>query len=249
MAGSGKLGLEMAAAFGMPHANVTTVLKALRSEQLRGERVIKVWGRGSSAAQMTPDDAVALIVGIASATVTAEVPKITKQLLDMPLRHCVRKGWSDLALRLVPHTLNLPTSHPFKNAFSALFREEWTELPPGLERADLGGTMLFNPLHDVDALRVTIGVNGFRTEGFAVIEARVTESNTLKNFYSTSALRPNVEKDEDPGGLGLSLYEPAPPFAFSAVLDGRALVALAGVLAAPIAEESRKRSHRRRPKK
>ena len=244
MAGSGKLGLELAAAFGMPHANVNTVLKALRRD-----RVIKVSGRGSSAAQMSPDDAVALIVGIASASVTAEVPKITEQLLDMPLRHCVRKGWSDLALRLVPHTLNLPTPHPFKRAFSALFREEWTKLPPGLEREDLGGTMVFNPLHDVDALRVTIGVNGFRTEGFAVIEARVTEDNTLKNFYSTNVLRPSVAKDADPGGLGLSLYQPAPPFAFSAVLDGRGLVALAAVLAAPIAEESRKRGHRKRAKK
>jgi hypothetical protein len=109
--------------------------------------------------------------------------------------------------------------------------------------------MVFNPLHDVDALRVTIGVNGLRTEGFAVIEARVTEDNTLKNFYRTNVLRTNVAKDEDPGGLGLNLYQPAPPFAFSAVLDGRGLVALAGVLAAPIAEESRKRSHRKCAKK
>jgi hypothetical protein len=244
MAGSGRLAMELAAAFDVPHANVITVLKALRSD-----RVIKIWGRGSSAAQMTPDDAVALIVGIASASVTAEVPEITKVILAMPLRHCVRKHWSDLALRLVPHELSLPANHTFKDGFGALFRQEWTERPPGTEPEDLGGLMVFDPLRDIDALRVTIGVNGRRTAGFAVIEARVTEDKTLKYFYSTAALRPDVTQDEDPGGLGLSLYQSAPTFAFSAVLDGRALVELAGVLAAPIAEESRKRGYRKRAKK
>jgi hypothetical protein len=149
---------------------------------------------------MSPDDAIALIVGIASASVTAELSKNARMLLDMPLRHGVRKHWSDLALSFAPHVLNLPTAHPFQDGFRALFREELSELPPGSEREDLGGLMVFNPLCDIDALRVTIGVNGFRTVDFAVIEARGTEEKTLKNFYSTRALRPGVEKDEDPGG-------------------------------------------------
>jgi hypothetical protein len=240
MAGSGRLGTEMAAAFDIPPANVTTVLKALRSE-----RVIRVAGRGSSALQMTPDDAIALIVGIASASATADVPGITRMLIEMPLRHSVRQGWGDMAIRFAPHVLVLPTPHTFKDGFHALFTEEWIDQS---EREEMGEMGMFNPLDDIDAIRVTIGVNGHRTEGFAVIEARVTESKTLKNFYSTKARRRDVKKDEDPGGLGLSLYEPAPPFVFSAVLDGRALVTLAHVLAAPVAE-ARKRGHRRRARK
>ncbi len=242
MAGSGRLAMEMAAAFDMPNSSVTTVLKALRAD-----RVIKILGRGSSAKQMTADDAVAMIVGVASTAVSAEVPRIARKLIEMPWRHCVRRGWSDLAIRLVPHVLGLPTPHPFKRGFGALFREEWTERAPGEERDEM--RTVFNPLDDVDALRVTIGVDGQRKDGFAVIEARVSEEHTLKNFYSTRPLRDDVKKDEDPGGLGLSLYDPAPPFVFSAVLDGRSLVALAAALAAPIAEESRKRKHRQRLRK
>jgi hypothetical protein len=240
MAGSGLLGLEMAAALEMPHSSVTTVIKALRAR-----RIIKVAGRGSSALQMTPDDAIALIVGVASGAATATVPEITEKLIEMPLRHSVRHGWSEIAIRLAPHVLQLPDHHPFKSGFRALFDESWTERELGSEFDDLGQMRMFDPLQDIDALRVTIGINGFRTEGFAVIEARVTDGKRLKNFYSTRPPRPDVEDNEDPGGLGLSLYNPAPPFVFSAVLDGRALVALARVLAAPVAEESRKRGHRK----
>jgi hypothetical protein len=242
MAGSGKLGMELATAFEMPHATVTTVIKALRAD-----KIIRVSGRGSSAAQMTPDDAIALIVGIASAAVTAEVAMITKRLIEMPLRHSVKKGWSDIAVLLAPHVLVLPEAHQFKAGFRALFDEAWKERPLGYEFDDMGGIRKFDPMDDIDALRVSIGVNALRTEGFAVIEARVTEEKKLKNFYSTQLLRPDIEKNEDPGGLGLSLYQSAPPFVFSAVLDGRAVVSLAQVLAAPISEESRKRGHRRPP--
>ena len=200
MAGSGRLATAMAAAFEMPPSNVTTVLKSFRAD-----RVIKISGRGSSAKQMTEDDAVAMIVGVATTAVSADVPKITRKLIGMPLRHCVRKGWSDLAVRLVPHVLSLPIAHPFKNGFGALFREAWTERAPGQEWDDM--RTVFNPMDDIDSLRVTIGVDGHRREGFAAIEARVTEGRTLKNFYSTRPLHDDVEKDEDPGGLGLSLYE------------------------------------------
>lgn len=240
MAGSGRLAVEIAEAFDIPHSNVTTVVKALRAD-----RLIKISGRGSSAAQMTANDAITMIVGIASASATAEVSKVTQLLVKMPLRHTVRQGWSDIAIKLAPHVLSLPDPHPFQDGFQALFNEEWTDHS---ERENSGNMELFNPMVDVDAVRVTIGVNGHRTAGFAVIEARVTEGKKLKNFYSTLPRRPDLKKDDDPGGLGLSLYQPVPSFAFSAVLDGRGLVKLASVLAAPVAE-SRKRGHRKPAKK
>jgi hypothetical protein len=208
---------------------------------------------GSSATQMTADDAIAIITGIMSSTVSADAARVTRMLLDMPLRHRPWKGWSGLA-SLSPHVLKLADTHTFQEGFGAIFSRAWlTQEQVEEERLKLPDWAAeepnrpYDPLNDPDALRVTIGVNGYRTEGFATVEARITENKTVKNYYSTRPRRPGVSEDATPDGIGLGLYDDAPTFVFAGVLDGRAMATLAQVLEDPVKAGFRSRKHRRSP--
>ena len=217
--GSGQLGIRMSDAFGLPHSLVTTVIKSLRSE-----RVLSIKGRGSSAAQMTIADAGAIMVGIMSGAVSAEIPSITKRILRMPSRNFVRAPPStedQCSLEPSPHT--------FLDGFSALFQGGWDA-----SRAD----------ERITGSRIMLGFDGHRTEGFAVLEATDHDGAPIKNFYSTCALRDGFSEGEDSPGLGLSLYLNPPRFVFSASVDGIALSALKRALADPVSAKSRGKSGR-----
>lgn len=246
MAGSGRLVAEIAKALAIPNPSAMTTLKALRADK----KVLDITGRGSSATQMTADDAIAIIVGIMSSTVSADVARVTRKLLDMPLQHRPWKSWSGLA-SLAQHVLRLPEEHTFKDAFGRIFSRAWRtpeqEEEERAKRPDWANeepNRPYDPLSDPDALRVTIAVNGYRTEGFATVEARITENKTVKNYYSTRPRRPGVGEDTTPDGLGLGLYDDAPTFVFAGVLDGRAMRVLGEVLADPLAAGKRSRKHR-----
>lgn len=212
MASSGQLGLKMAEAFGLPHSTVITAIKALRAG-----RALSIKGRGSSAAQMTVADAAAITVGIMSAAVSAEIPSVTKRLLEMPCRHFVRPGST------ADSKLLAPPSHRFVDGFCVLFDGEW----------ELGGTS-GDAYSEMDGVRIVLGVDGSRNEGFAVIETRDADGASVKNFYSTLPLRTDVPASENPEGLGLGLYRDPPKFVFAASVDGRALSALKRALAEPV---------------
>lgn len=214
MPGSGQLGLSMAEEFGLPHSAVTTVIKALRSD-----RVLSIKGRGSSAAQMTVADAAAITVGIMSGAVSAEIPSITRRLLEMPSRHFVRPVTAPSSDPLAP------APHRFLDGFSALFDGGWDDSAAGVDAED-----------EMDGVRIVLAVDGNRREGFAVIEARDEDGAPIKNFYSTQALRAGVSHDENPSDFGLLLYHKPPRFVFAASIDGRALAALKRALADPVSK-------------
>jgi hypothetical protein len=217
--GSGQLGILMSDAFGLPHSTVTTVIKALRSD-----RVLSIKGRGSSAAQMTIADAGAIMVGIMSGAVSAEIPALTKRLLQMPSRHFVRPA-SALGLR----DLLTPVSHTFLDGFCALFEEGWH-----VDDRDSDAEK------KIACVRIMLGVDGSRTEGFAVIEAQDSHGTSIKNYYATLGLRAGILADEAPEGLGLRLYHAAPRFIFAASVEGPALAALKRALVDPVSERRTK---------
>ncbi len=208
MPGSGELGLRMAAAFGVPHSVVGTAIKALRAG-----RVLSIKGRGSSAAQMTAADAAAIVVGIMSGAVSAEVPLITRRILEMPSRHFVR------APAPVASDLVRPRQHLFVDGFRALFDTGWDGAAAGAD--------------EMQGACVTVGLDGSRSEGFAVIETRDHDGAPMKNFYSTRVPNSSLSKEANPMGLGLELYPDPPPFVFSASVDGRGLAALRRALVDP----------------
>jgi hypothetical protein len=76
-----------------------------------------------------------------------------------------------------------------------------------------------------DCVSVTVGLDGHREKGFAVLEFPGAEAPLDKNFYSTCALGEG-RSAEEAKGLGLGLYTDAPPFVFSATVNGRVLFAI-----------------------
>lgn len=223
--GSGQLGLGMAEALGVPHGTVTTVIKALRAG-----RMIAMKGRGVSAAQMTTDDAIAITVGIMSAAVTAEVPAVTRLLLEMPLRHTVRAVPSAQA-----GELSKPAPHTFFDGFRALFEgDEWDEA------GSAGGRR--EPVGEMAGVWVTAAVDGRREKGFGVIEAQGVNGDTWQNFYSTMERWTAPPAGASPAAVGLNLYKDAPTFVFSSIIDGRALAAVKLALSEPLARRGSRRA-------
>lgn len=248
MAGSGHLAEEMARAFRLPFSEVNTALKSCRAA-----RLIQISGRGTSAAEMSEDDAVALITAIASFSVTAEVPGRVKTLLEMPCRHVVFAGGGRLQQLLSRHHFHGLIDRPFKEGAARLFREEWqisltTSAEEDLHELGDDGIELFNPLAAPDALKVVMAFDGTRSVAFATIESQVKPGMTIKLYYSSADLRAELGVDAAPGhseleGLGLKLYSDPPPFLFSATICGQALVEIAAVLAEPV-----KRTRNRKPR-
>jgi len=81
MASSGKLVRDTAEALPMSLASVSSTMQALRQEEM-----VSMRGRGTSAASMTSEDAVTLLVALASNAVYSQVLPATKVLKAMPLR-------------------------------------------------------------------------------------------------------------------------------------------------------------------
>jgi hypothetical protein len=148
--------------------------------------------------------------------VSAEIPSITRRVLEMPSRHFVRPTAS------VGSDLVRPQQHPFVEGFCALFDRGW-------EGEAAGGDEMFGT-------SVTVGLDGYRRDCFAVIEARDYDGAQIKNFYATRAPRSSLSADENPVGLGLDLYPDPPPFLFSASVNGRGLGALRRALAEPASD-------------
>jgi hypothetical protein len=223
MAGSGTVANEIAQAFDLPISEVNKAVKACRAS-----RLIRITGRGSSAAQMSARDAVTMITALAAFAVAAEVPDITKMLIGMPCRHLVMRGGTNLVRRLGRHHFHNLLGRPFHEGAARLFEEEWKS------PEDQDGDMAFNPLDAPHALRLHIALDGRRTNGFAAIHAVATGTVSVKSYYSTIPLRLGVEEDEAPEGLGLELYPNPPEFMFSAMIDGRALARIGRALAQPV---------------
>ena len=226
MPGSGLLGTKMAELLEMPHSTVTTAIKALRAD-----RMLNIKGRGTSAAQMTADDAAAILVGIMSAAISADMPKIARLLLDMPCRIFMRDG------RIVePDTSESgqggaafgPRPHGFIDGLRDLFPETVSPRSGPSWSATAGAGPFFG---EGDEVSVTVGVDGHRKKGFAVLEFAFGGGSPNKNFYSTCERHEERPAEKDAKDLGLGFYRKAPPFVFSATVSGRALFAIGKFLA------------------
>jgi hypothetical protein len=210
MISSGLLVALAASALEIPPANVATVLKALRAN-----RLISVKGRGLNAATMAPIDAAALLTGISTGAVTAEIPTVSRMLLAMAQQHEIHSGPQTFRLSSDPLEL-LESGHTFGEGFAALLEQALQAYK------DPDGEPLTQS-------QVTIGLNGSKTAGIATIEA-ISEGHRLKFFYSSFALREGISGCEDYSGIGLELFD-APSFMTATIIKGRALSEIAQGLA------------------
>lgn len=217
MAGSGQLGLKMAQLLELPHSTVTSAIKALRAG-----RMLNIKGRGISAARMTADDAAAILVGIMSAAISADMPTITGTLLKMPCRVFMRQGHI-FEPDVSPAQGNVrPQSHQLIDGLRGLFPDAPTRQAASAWSATAGAEELFA---EGEAVSVTVGLDGHRARGFAVLEFPGADGSLNMNFYSTCEVREG-RSAEEAKDLGLGLYTNAPPFVFSATVNGRVLFAI-----------------------
>ena len=114
-------------------------------------------GRGVSAAQITADDAIAVVVGINVGHRDHRDSKVTRRLLEMPSRHFVREANGPVE-RSTWGELSDPRPHLFSDGLRGLFLDETLEaFGPSSQQA---AENLFNPKYDPGAVSIAIGVNG-----------------------------------------------------------------------------------------
>ena len=119
-----------------------------------------------------------------------------------------------------------PQSHDFIDSLRGLFPEARTRQSASMWSATAGAKELFA---EGDCVSVTVGLDGHREKGFAVLEFPGAEGALDKNFYSTCEVRER-RSVEEAKGLGLDLYTDGPPFVFSATVNGRVLFAIGDFL-------------------
>lgn len=207
MAGSGRLAEEMATILAVPHADIATVVKALRAR-----RILKVTGRGSNAAQMTPADAAAILVGVMSGAPSTGVSAITAMLLDMECRYSIHTEPGKEALLRAPQH-----AHRFSDALVLLLEGEPNRSGP-LDVLREEGLTIPN-----DDLLVTVGVDGARTGGFAVIDFCKADGPLRRYLYSTLPRARSSSPNHAQTGLALQLYERPPKFTCQSAVAGSAL--------------------------
>ena len=182
MATSIKLARDLADTLGLPEATVLHVLRGVRSANL-----IMSHGRGVSAVPMQKADAVALLIGIGSGATAARVGEVTCQLMEMPLRRLDRP--EDRGLSKLRHTrygfYNLQHDHNFFEGFSSLLDVEWEEVESDEEAQENPRVSAFDRAKEVG---VTIGMDGRKSGGFAIIRAG-SYLGTIRNFYSSWAMK------------------------------------------------------------
>jgi hypothetical protein len=184
MATSGKLAHELAEVLGVSKASIDSSVKSLRTAGL-----ISSTGRGSSAADMTSDDASTLLIGIGSGASGPYVAAVTEILKKMQLTLSLKtrvpgiRGLRDLNNLFF---LRSGGKHTFFEGINALLRAEWAQ--PSNNEAD---RKPFNPLDYPSRLAILIGTNGRKDGGFAVIHTISTNGFAIKNYYSTWPMRPD----------------------------------------------------------
>jgi hypothetical protein len=204
MATSIKLARDLADTLGLPEPTVLHVLRGVRSGNL-----ITSHGRGVSAVPMQKEDAIALLIGIGSGATAARVGEVTSQLMKMPLRRCERPD-DDQILSKLRNTrygfYNLQRDHSFFEGFSSLLDVEWEEVESDEEAQETPRVSAFDRAKEVG---VTIGMDGRKSGGFAIIRAG-SYLGTIRNFYSTWNMKAK-ENTADPD-LGQMFDAPAAAF-------------------------------------
>ena len=227
MASSGKLARDFAEALGVPSATGTSVMKFLREAGM-----VSMRGRGTSAANMTRKDAAIFLVAIASGAVSSQLPDVTNFLLKMPVvfRSPRAAGFESLRASAISSYYALPERHAFADALMALLESSWGEDMWDDEGNERGPT--FDPLRSPQGLALTIGMNGMKTGGFAVVQAQVTPKLIMQTYYSSWKLK------RDPGPAlatdALHLFDSGSDFLSIAHLSGEVVAAAIRTLTEPV---------------
>jgi hypothetical protein len=228
MASSGKLARTFAQSLGIPEAAATTVMKALRTEK----DMVSMRGRGSSAADMTTKDAAVFLTAILSGAVTSQLAEITNFLLDMPQVYAKVEGAPPQGLA----SLRQRTSGFFdpKKTMSlldgllALLDETWRAGDPIDENEP--SYPIFDALTKPESVTFSLGMNGTKTGGFAVLKARAAPQLLVTRIYSSWKLKKDISPEDSP----LHLFESKASFLTIAELNGEAINAAIVSLREPV---------------
>jgi hypothetical protein len=236
VASSGKLARDFAEALGVPAATGTTVMKALREAGM-----VTMRGRGTSAANMTRRDAAILLVATASGAVSSRLSEVTDFLLKMPvvLRPPRAAGFESLRASVISTFAALPEKHTFADALMALLESSWGEDVRDEEGNERGPVL--DPLRSPQSLAITIGMNGMKDGGFAIVQAQVTPKQVMQTYYSSWKLK----RDPGPALAGdvLHLFDSGSDFLSTAHLSGTVIAAAIKTLTEPV-KTTRSRSPR-----
>jgi hypothetical protein len=232
MATSGKLAENLAIALDLSRASIESTVKALRDAGL-----IATKGRGSSAAEMTQEHASILLIAIGSAASAPHVVRVTQLLKEMKLQAAPRPELKGLdTLRNTGHPfLDLTDDHTFFEGLNTLLRPEWTFDPEQNEM----GQGLFNPLDHPEKLAISIGTDGKKKGGFAIIQTIGRTGFAIKNLYSSWSLKSGVA--ERPIEF-LNIFQSPAKFFSIAYFDGEVLATAIRTLREPA-----KRTRNRKP--
>jgi hypothetical protein len=181
---------------------------------------------------MTRRDAAVLLVATASGAVSSQIPDVTNFLLDMPVVHRSPRtpGFESARASAISTYYALPEKHTFADALMALLESSWEEDVWDDRGHERGPT--FYPLRRPDSLAITIGMNGMKSGGFAIVQAQVTSKLVLQTYYSSWKLK------RDPGPVlatdVLHLFESGTDFLSIAHLSGQVIAAAIRTLTEPV---------------
>jgi hypothetical protein len=167
-------------------------------QRLRAADMITKKGRGTSAADMTIEDAVAILTALVSGAVISEIASVTSLLLDMP--HVLSLPMGEMKglgkLRSPSAFYRAARTSTLRDGLVAVLAERWAR---DAELDEEGNERYpgFDSLVDLKSLSFTVGMDGGRSGGFAMIKARVHADVVMTRFYSTWSVKAPATSDEE----------------------------------------------------
>lgn len=207
MATSGKLAEDLSGALEIPPASVRTLLQVLRQAELVSSK-----GRGPSAAEMSREDATALLIALASHASAPFLSEITDRLMKMRFRasQVLPDGAADTNSRW--SVRDGEDDECFSSALADLMQGAVKSAPD---------PQVVDPLAAPGKVGVWIGVDGRRSGGFALIRKLGSDAMSTRNLYSTWKVIPAALN----GPLDvLNFFESGPRF-FSITYYGGEVIA------------------------
>lgn len=180
----------IATSLGLPQGMGVATLQSLRKADMISKK-----GRGRSAADMLPEDAATILTALVSGATVAQVAQVTTLLLDMPhvlsfSQGTAAGGFNSVRTPPSPFYRTSSTS-TLRKGLTAVFEESWHKEAEVDEDGDVRYPG-YDTFLDLNSLSFTLGMDGGRSGGFALIRARVTKELVMTRFYSTWPLRTHI---------------------------------------------------------
>jgi hypothetical protein len=151
---------------------------------------------------MTADDAVTILTALVSGSVSSQIAAVTSLLLAMPHVGSFSTGRASSGFGLLRNPspfYKAGRTSTLRQGMTAVLEETWAK---DAEFDEDGNERYpgYDSLVDLEALSFTVGMDGRRTGGFAIIRARVTADILMTRFYSTWPMRisPGADTVLDP---------------------------------------------------